>query len=206
MNIALLKNPPLKISGYTVPHYGFISPQPHHVVAWTALQIHCWQAAYKSFINPFYLKSLNKRLEEWSQEKQLILADPHAFKRLLMWNEEIVGFCEAGIPRVLEKIVEKSFINPVVHGEIFRIYILPSHQGKGLGEKLFSQAQQWLIKHRKSPFRLWVFEQNKSAILFYEKMGGVLEKKGKIDLNGELYSVLSYYFPIGEEENLPLTA
>lgn len=48
-----------------------------------------------------------------------------------------------------------------------QLYILPGHQGRGIGSALLTLA----ISSSDSPLRLWVFQRNKSARAFYERRG-----------------------------------
>ena len=51
-------------------------------------------------------------------------------------------------------------------GWIDHLYVLPSHQGFGIGGMLLETA-----KHASHTLRLWTFERNRRARHFYEKRG-----------------------------------
>jgi len=74
-------------------------------------------------------------------------------------GDEIVGFME------------------LENGWLHHLYIAPQFQNKGFGTMMLDYAK------RKSPqgIKLWVFEDNKNAIRFYEREGFILVKKRNID-------------------------
>ena len=70
-------------------------------------------------------------------------------------DNEIVGFC------FCKKEVER--------GHIGSIYILPTQQGKGIGQIVLAEAIVYL--GRQKPIALEVVVYNTNAILFYKKLG-----------------------------------
>lgn len=54
---------------------------------------------------------------------------------------------------------------------IVQLYILPEYQGKGFGRKLLCHLLRFMRKSGYKEAILWVLENNKSAIGFYEKIG-----------------------------------
>lgn len=74
-------------------------------------------------------------------------------------NSEIVGFMELD------------------DGWLHHLYIDPEYQNKGFGTRMLGYAKDV------SPtgIKLWVFENNKNAIRFYEREGFILVKKRNID-------------------------
>lgn len=77
-------------------------------------------------------------------------------------GREIVGFCGAS--------KEKG-----AH-EIGAIYVLPKHQGKGIGKKLIYQAFKWLGNDKNIIVK--VVSYNKPSIKFYESVG--FKKAGNV--------------------------
>lgn len=73
---------------------------------------------------------------------------------------EIVGFVSVG-----------SGIDPGTDGELYAIYVLPEHWGKGHGRDLIAAGEQRLreLGHRQAV--LWVLEDNPRARRFYELAG-----------------------------------
>ena len=81
---------------------------------------------------------------------------------------KVVGFVSYGDFRDLDKRA----------GEIIALYVLKSYYGKGVGRQLMEAAFAALDGYQE--IILWVLEDNKRAIAFYEKMGFVFDGKEKI--------------------------
>lgn len=83
-------------------------------------------------------------------------------------DAKVIGFVSYGDFRDSATIV----------GEIFALYVLKDYYGKGVGQQLMQAAFAALDGYQE--IILWVLEDNKRAIAFYEKMGFVFDGKEKI--------------------------
>ena len=81
---------------------------------------------------------------------------------------KVVGFVSYGDFRDLDKRA----------GEIIALYVLKSYYGKGVGRQLMEAAFAALDGYQE--ILLWVLEDNKRAIAFYEKMGFVFDGQEKV--------------------------
>ena len=81
---------------------------------------------------------------------------------------KVVGFVSYGDFRDLDKRA----------GEIIALYVLKSYYGKGVGRQLMEAAFAALDGYQE--ILLWVLEDNKRAIAFYEKMGFVFDNEEKV--------------------------
>ena len=55
------------------------------------------------------------------------------------------------------------------------LHVSPACRGMGLGKQLMNRSFQFIHSHDpKSGLFLWVFEQNRDAVNFYRKLGGVI--------------------------------
>jgi len=53
------------------------------------------------------------------------------------------------------------------------LHVLPAFRSHGLGRVLFAEALKWTVKTAPGrPLYLWVFEANRRAAEFYERLGG----------------------------------
>ena len=77
------------------------------------------------------------------------------FYRVLEIDGEIHGFCHATL-------------HPDQSGEILGLYVSKNARGKGLGEKIFNKALEYLLS--KNPSKL-VISSTKTAKDFYQRMG-----------------------------------
>lgn len=57
-------------------------------------------------------------------------------------------------------------------GEIFELYLHPTYQGLGLGEKLFDGARARLGEMRLKGLLVWALADNEAACGFYLRLGG----------------------------------
>ena len=63
-------------------------------------------------------------------------------------------------------------------GEIFELYLHPTYQGFGLGEKLFDGARMRLAELRLRGLLVWALADNHGACAFYRRLGGKLIAEG----------------------------
>jgi ribosomal protein S18 acetylase RimI-like enzyme len=59
-------------------------------------------------------------------------------------------------------------------GEIFELYVAPTHQGLGFGRRLFEAARRKLAVHGHGSTLVWALADNDIAIAFYRALGGVV--------------------------------
>jgi ribosomal protein S18 acetylase RimI-like enzyme len=57
-------------------------------------------------------------------------------------------------------------------GEIFELYLHPTYQGLGLGERLFDGARMRLAEMRLKGLLVWALTDNDAACAFYLRLGG----------------------------------
>lgn len=57
-------------------------------------------------------------------------------------------------------------------GEIYELYMAPTHQGVGLGEYLFEAARHAMDASRMSGLLVWALADNTAACEFYRRRGG----------------------------------
>lgn len=72
---------------------------------------------------------------------------------------------------------------------IDNLHVTASHRSKGVGAALMAAAAEILIQRGHQNAYLWVFESNRKAIRFYERLGGVQKETDIKSIYG--YDVLS---------------
>ena len=94
----------------------------------------------------------------------------------------VAGFASVGEPR--ESIAD-------LEAEIFELYVLPAHQGRGAGRALIEASARHFVQHGLFGFYVWVLRSNR-ARFFYEALGGepALEKTGAV--GGHPYGLVAY--------------
>lgn len=88
----------------------------------------------------------------------------------------IIGYAMGGLAR--EKVQDFD-------GELYGIYILPTHHGMGVGRNLVSSIAKHLKEHNAHSMFVVVFSDNMSARKFYQALGGQKVYARTIELGGE---------------------
>lgn len=75
----------------------------------------------------------------------------------------------------------------VYQGEIYELYLTPSHQGLGFGEHLFEACRHSLDERRLRGLLVWALKDNEAACDFYRRRGGrkvakTMERMGGVQL------------------------
>lgn len=125
-----------------------------------------WKTAYRGIINDNYLDNLTceEREEGWKQfpfhNSFVYVAEDD--------NHNIIGFAAAGPERNS---------NPVYTGELYAIYVHPSHQKRGIGSMLFRSVIKRCKESGVQSMLLWVLSESPYR-RFYDRHGGhILESK-----------------------------
>jgi ribosomal protein S18 acetylase RimI-like enzyme len=93
--------------------------------------------------------------------------------------------------------------NPEIDGELWAIYIHPEKTHLGIGTKLFNVFKEKLISKDMKTMNVWVLGSNTKACKFYEKMGGVLSNKTKIEtIAGVELPHVSYEYKLKDNEKI----
>jgi GNAT superfamily N-acetyltransferase len=150
----------------------FQSPDEAIVYDIARVHVQCWQQAYVGLMDADFLRDLSveNRAEIWRNT----ISDQQVFSRIVLDDNNIIGFVSSGPSRSSE----------VADGELYAIYVLASHYGKGIGSTLFKFAQNdW---HKRGGQRLLanVFTGNSRANAFYHYMGGEIVEQKLIEMGG----------------------
>ena len=129
---------------------------PEDAEALARLHLECWRETYTHLLSPGFMarQGVEERLAMWRH----LLAGPHAGRQFVADDAgKLVGF--AGSLPPAEGLREQT--------ELWGIYLLSSHQGRGLGQALLEAA----IGNEAAA--LWVAEDNPRAQAFYQRHGFV---------------------------------
>lgn len=83
---------------------------------------------------------------------------------------------------------------PPFTGEVFELYVSPSHQGLGFGTLLFEAARRKLAAHGHSSVLVWVLADNAPALEFYRARGGHVIREARESFGGETLKRLAFGF------------
>ena len=93
------------------------------------------------------------------------LTNPNSTFYFVYLKQELVGYFKLNIGEAQNEVFQEETM------ELERIYVLPEHIGKGIGERVLQHICE-MAKLKKTTF-LWlgVWERNEAAIRFYERHG-----------------------------------
>jgi ribosomal protein S18 acetylase RimI-like enzyme len=140
--------------------------EPRDFPAIAALHARSWRVAYRGILSDAFLdhdvEEDRRRLWEARRAGEL---DPERSRVTVI---ERNGSLEAFVCTILDADPEWGAL-------VDNLHVTPSSRGQGLGRILMSEAASWVLARRLgSALHLWVFERNRAAVGFYERLGGVV--------------------------------
>jgi GNAT superfamily N-acetyltransferase len=148
------------------------------------IHVETWRAAYRGIVPEGYLAGLSAvaRAGEWRE-----LLEYQDRSRFVLVAEgadgDVCGFAAAGPEREGE---------PGYAGELYALYLRPSHQRLGLGRALVRGVAAGLAEAGMNSMLLWVFEANADARAFYQKLGGSYVRGQPMTLGGATFTEVAY--------------
>ena len=118
-----------------------------------------WQQAYQGIIPHLHLDNMiRRRGPEWWRSSM------RSGDSILVLEVagEVVGYATYGVARSRGPFT----------GEIYELYMAPSHQGLGFGELLFEGCRHNLDQRPLKGLLVWVLSENTKASDFYWRRGG----------------------------------
>jgi GNAT superfamily N-acetyltransferase len=101
---------------------------------------------------------------------------------VLELDRVVVGYASCGRARSRSRY----------QGEIYELYILPSHQGLGLGEWLFEGCRHTLDERSLNGLVVWALADNAPAIDFYWRRGGRPFAQSKEKIGGSKLDKIAF--------------
>jgi ribosomal protein S18 acetylase RimI-like enzyme len=151
------------------------------------ISVETWRAAYAGIVPAAYLAGLSSAAcaAEWHD----ILVTPAGAHFVLVAGhaqQDPIAFAGAGPERSGD---------PRYRGELYAIYVLPSHQGRGVGRALVRAAADRLAAAGLDSLLVWVLDQNAPARAFYERLGGSVVRRQPIEIGGAGLTEVAYGWP-----------
>ncbi len=148
------------------------------------VHVESWRSTYVGIVPDDYLAGLSYRNRE-SMWEEILTTDRPGTSCFVAEAEggDVVGFANAGPERKGDR---------TYRGELYAIYILEEYQRMGLGRRLFSSAMRRLLADRFNSMLLWVLEENRPAIRFYESLGGERVGRKTVTIGGVDLVEVSY--------------
>jgi GNAT superfamily N-acetyltransferase len=145
-----------------------------HVERIAQLHARSWQATYRGIYPDEFLDGdvLKNRLAVWTSR---ILAPPsNQYVMIAEQGVEILGFaCVYG-----DKDAKWGSL-------LDNLHVQPEHKSLGVGTQLIKRAANWSREmYAQCKFYLWVFEKNRAARHFYERLGGTHSESIETEVPG----------------------
>ena len=151
------------------------------------IKVDSWQHTYKNIIDQKYLDSLNyeeqtnKYIDSFDEYKSTVLVAEDTN------NHKIIGYA-----------CFSTEVNEFADSELISLYLGLKHTKKGIGTSLFREVTKELKKYNKKTMILWCIKDNKNAIKFYEKLGGIKAFDKMAKIGNKVYQEYGYLFYIDE--------
>lgn len=151
------------------------------------IKVDCWQDTYKNIIDQSYLDSLNyeiqtnKYIDSFDEYKNMVLVAEDVN------DHKIIGYA-----------CFSTDANEYADAELISLYIDKNYSRRGVGTSLLRETIKELKKYNKKTMMLWCIKENKNAIKFYEKMGGIKAFDKMAKIGNKVYQEYGYLFYIDE--------
>lgn len=139
-----------------------------------------WKETYIGIVPDDYLDKLS--IEQGKLHWRALFEDNKTEVIICKIDGEIIGFVTYGKE-------QHGYAN--YDGEMYALYLLKSHHGQGIGNKLFEMAKSGLKDLGYKSMLIWALAENKTCN-FYLKKGGKKEYKSKRDFGGKVLEEQSF--------------
>ena len=83
--------------------------------------------------------------------------------------------------------------------ELVSIYI--KDRNRGIGTALFNETVKELLSKNKKTMIIWCLKENKNAINFYKKLGGVITESKQAKIGNKYYEEYGFFFDLKKLDN-----
>jgi GNAT superfamily N-acetyltransferase len=132
-----------------------------------------WRSAYRGLLPDQLIDGLQVNVTR--RRERLRSPPPAQLDFVAEEDAEVVGYAFAGPERTGDA---------AYRGEVYAIYVLPSHQGKGFGRALIRESARELAARGLTSLLIWVLRENAPGRAFYERLGGVASREKPLDIPG----------------------
>ncbi len=147
------------------------------------VHVDVWNSTYTGIVPQTFLNS--RTYEGMARQWENILADLKPRHHVYVATDganQVIGFTAGGATRDDALPFD---------GELYAVYLLREHQGRGVGRRLFQATVSRLAADGFSGMLLWVLADN-STSRFYDHMGGVVCAEKIEEIGGKALKELGY--------------
>jgi ribosomal protein S18 acetylase RimI-like enzyme len=147
------------------------------------VHVDAWRTTYRGIVADSYLAGLSNQKHE--ERHRHMIAEPGTKLFVAELPEEgVVAFLSGGRERSCDLLFP---------AEVYAIYLLEKHQRRGIGSALVRQWAENMQREGLNAGLVWVLADNKSAIAFYERLGGkLLLREQNIKIGGDSLREVAY--------------
>lgn len=142
-----------------------------------------WREAYRGVMPDDFLDRLTAEARIGAWAERLNDADERTRTLVACRDDQIVGFCTVGPPRLAA---------PAGYGEMHAINILVTAQHQGVGRRLVAAGAAALLALGYTGLTLSVLRDNAAGRMFYEGLGGVLSGRHQDEFPGFTLPAVEY--------------
>lgn len=148
------------------------------------IKIDGWRTAYDKIVASKYLNSL-----DYDSQTQRYLSSFDEYKDLVfvaVRGDEVLGY-SCFMPEDKDKKYDSELVS---------LYVKKKEAGRGIGSNLLISTAKELYSLGKHNMIVWCFSDNKSAISFYEGLGGLKVEEKMAKVGDEAYLEYGFYFDL----------
>ncbi len=153
------------------------------------LIIDSWNETYRGIISQAYLDDMKKNKTKLIK----IMANEFNQKKIFVaiYNNEIIGFSELAFSNEFSLDLD-------IDCELCRLYVKNNYKKLGIGTKLYEYVISLFRKDNKKKMGVWCVKDNISAIVFYTKKGGKIDKETDFTLSdsNKIYKMVALSFDL----------
>ena len=151
------------------------------------IKIDVWNEAYKNIIDDEYLKSLDLKKQT---QKYFRSFDEYKDRVLVaIKDKEVLGY----------SCFDAKTNSIKYDSELVSLYI--KDRNRGIGTALFKETTKELLSKNKKNMIVWCIKENKKAINFYKKQGGVITETRKAKIGDKYYDEYGFFFDLKQLDN-----
>ncbi len=160
---------------------------PEELSAVAKVHVDSWRSTYRDIVPAHFLEGLSYEAAEERFQRLLANRDRQPFMYVAVDPADgIVGYATGG--RARSGPAEFT-------GELYALYLLQEHQGRGIGRALFQAVATELVHAGIYSMIVWALEANERACRFYQRMGGELVANGTIEIGGQNCPEVAFGWP-----------
>jgi ribosomal protein S18 acetylase RimI-like enzyme len=146
------------------------------------VHVRTWQSAYRDLLDESFLQSLSEESRAQGWQDTLAREGTSEFTLVAEESAQIVGFVSGG---------PEWSGDPLFRGQVYAIYILPTHQRQGIGRDLIRAAARELLIQNLTSMLIWVLVGN-PASEFYEILGGRFVREQLMQIGSQTLTEIAY--------------